>query len=98
GAPTAAPPVAARSTGSAAEPFVYFVQVGAFARGDEAERQRARLAILGEQAKISEREQSGRTVFRVRIGPYETRDEADALQVRLAGAGVEARLVRVERP
>ena len=34
------------------------------------------LAMIGLSAKITEREQSGRTVYRVRLGPYETRDEA----------------------
>lgn len=88
----------APSTATTAEPFVYFVQVGAFTRAEDAEQQRARLAMLGYAAKVTEREQSGRTVFRVRAGPYDSRDEADGAQVRLQEAGVEARLVRVERP
>lgn len=88
----------APSTATAADPFIFFVQVGAFTRAEDAEQQRARLAMLGYAAKVTEREQSGRTVFRVRAGPYESRDEADGAQVRLQEAGVEARLVRVERP
>ena len=88
----------APSTAATAEPFVYFVQVGAFTRSEDAEQQRARIAMLGYEAKVTEREQSGRTVFRVRAGPYESRDAADGAQVRLQEAGVEARLVRVERP
>ena len=45
-----------------ADPFVYFVQVGAFQNPDDAEQQRARLAMTGWTARITEREQSGRTV------------------------------------
>ena len=86
------------STGAGPDPFVYFVQVGAFTRTEEAEQQRAKLAMNGYAAKITEREQSGRTVYRVRVGPYESRDEADGVQARLQEANVEARLVRVERP
>jgi cell division protein FtsN len=93
----AAARTAAPSTGAAPEAFVYFVQVGAFTRSEEAEQQRAKLALLGYTAKITEREQSGRTIYRVRLGPYETRDEADGVQVRLTDAALEARLVRVER-
>ena len=52
---------------------------------------------MGMSAKVSEREQSGRTVYRVRLGPFERKDEADAAQQRLATNGVEAALVRVER-
>jgi len=80
------------------DPFIYFVQAGAFTRSEEAEQQRARLAIAGHQARISEREQAGRIVYRVRVGPLQTRDAADGLQVRLKDTGVEAQIVRVERP
>lgn len=93
-----APSAPARSTAAGAEPFVYFVQAGAFTRNEEAEQQRARLAMMGQGAKITEREQAGRTVYRVRMGPYPTRGEADALQVKLQEQGIEAQLVRVEKP
>jgi cell division protein FtsN len=89
---------APRSTAGGPEAFVYFVQAGAFTRPEDAEQQRAKLAMMGIEAKVSEREQAGRTVLRVRAGPFETRDEADALQVRLTNIAIEARLVRVERP
>jgi cell division protein FtsN len=90
-------PAAAKSTKPGADPFTYFVQVGAFGRPDEAEQQRARVSLMGMPAKVSEREQSGRTVYRVRVGPYDRKQDADAAQERLAGSGVEAALVRVER-
>ncbi|HET9823013.1 MAG TPA: SPOR domain-containing protein [Burkholderiaceae bacterium] len=91
------PPDAAKSTKAGADPFTYFVQVGAYARQEDAEQQRARVALLGMSAKISEREQAGRTVYRVRVGPFERKEQADAAQDKLAGSGVEAALVRVER-
>ena len=88
---------AARSTKPGTDAFVYFVQVGAYARPEDAEQQRARVGLMGLAAKVTEREQSGRTVFRVRLGPFERKGDADAAQERLAGNGVEAALVRVER-
>ena len=54
-------------------------------------------ALMGLAARITEREQSGRTVYRVRLGPFEGRDEAEDQQARLAAAGIDANLVRVER-
>jgi cell division protein FtsN len=87
----------ARSTKPGADPFTYFVQVGAYARQEDAEQQRARVGLMGVTAKVTEREQSGRTVYRVRVGPYERKEDADVLQEKLAGNGVEAALVRVER-
>jgi cell division protein FtsN len=86
-----------RSTKPGADPFTYFVQVGAFARAEDAEQQRARVSLMGMTAKVSEREQSGRTVYRVRLGPFDRKEEADVAQEKLAGNGVEAALVRVER-
>ena len=79
------------------DPFDYFVQAGAFRTQQDADAQRAKLAMLGWEARVSERETNGRTVFRVRIGPFSKRDDADALKGKLDGAGVESALVRVQR-
>lgn len=100
GAPVPGPSGSApqRSTAQGGEPFVFFVQAGAYTRSEDAEQQRAKLALMGQVANISEREQSGRVVYRVRVGPFRTRDDADALLVKLQAAAVDAQIVRVERP
>lgn len=92
-----APAVATASTNPGADPFAYFVQTGAYRRADDAEAQRAALAIQGLTARVTEREQSGRTVHRVRLGPFEQKAEAEAMHERLRGAGIEGQLVRVQR-
>lgn len=86
-----------KSTKPGADPFVYFVQVGAYSKSEDAEQKRAGLAMLGFSAKVTEREQSGRTMFRVRLGPYQLRDEAESTQTKLQLGGETAALVRVER-
>jgi cell division protein FtsN len=88
---------AAGSTKPGVDPFIYFVQVGAYSRTDEAEQQRARLAMLGFEAKLTEREQSGHTVYRVRIGPFDKKEAADAAKEKLTEASIEAALVRTPR-
>ncbi|MBP6764487.1 MAG: SPOR domain-containing protein [Rubrivivax sp.] len=105
GATGAAPAAATKPQAPAATPappaadaFVFFVQAGAYTRAEDAEQQRARLGLIGQVAKVTEREQAGRTVYRVRLGPYPAREEADALQTRLQEQGIEAQIVRVERP
>lgn len=80
-----------------ADPFDYFVQAGAFRTQADADAQRAKLAMLGWEARVSEREQNGRTVFRVRVGPFAKRDDAEALKEKLDGVAVESALVRVQR-
>ena len=89
--------IAPQSARPGVDPFIYFVQVGAFSKPEDAEAQRARLAMLGYAAKVTEREQSGRMMYRVRLGPYQMRDEAESLQAKLQSGGETAALVRVER-
>lgn len=82
---------------SPGEPYAYFVQAGAFRGATEADAQRAKLAIMGWEAQVTEREQAGRTMFRVRIGPYARKDDAERIKERLDDAGLQAALVRVQR-
>ena len=79
------------------DPFLYFVQAGAFRTPDDAEAQRAKLAIMGFDAKVSEREQAGRQVWRVRVGPFDKKDDADRQKQKLESGGIETALVRVQR-
>ena len=79
------------------DPFTYFVQAGAFRTPDDAEAQRARLSLMGVEARVTEREQAGRTVYRVRVGPFQNKDAADRVKDRLDGNGFDSALVRVQR-
>ncbi len=81
----------------APDPFLYFVQAGAFRTSEDAEAQRAKLSLMGLEARVTERDQSGRQVFRVRVGPFERKDDADRQKSRLESGGFEAALVRVQR-
>ena len=95
-APAPAPPPAPPPP-PAADPLQYFVQAGAFRAVEEAEQMRARLSLMGLQARVSEREQAGRVVFRVRLGPFDRREDAEKTGERLEAAGITAALVRVQR-
>ena len=77
--------------------FSYFVQVGAFNNQADAESHRAKLSLSGIETKISEREQSGKTVFRVRVGPFDKKEDAERTKEKLDKAGMETALVRVQR-
>lgn len=82
---------------ASAEPFSYFIQVGAYRTVQDAEVQRAKLSLSGIETKISEREQSGAVVYRVRVGPFDKKDEAEKSKEKLEAAGLETALVRVQR-
>lgn len=90
---------AARSGGggSGSDPFLYFVQAGAFRTPEDAEAQRAKLSLMGIEAKVTEREQSGRQVYRVRVGPFNSKDDADRQKEKLDSGGFDTALVRVQR-
>lgn len=79
-----------------ADPFVYFVQAGAYRSNEEAEAQRAKTALLGLDPKISERDQGGRTVYRVRMGPMD-KVEAERVRAKLEAAHIDSAMVRVQR-
>lgn len=85
------------SSGPGVDPFSYFIQAGAFRTPEDAEQQRARLSLLGMQAKVTEREQAGRTVYRVRLGPFDKKEDADKVKERLDNNSIETALVRVQR-
>ena len=94
---TAPADVKAATPAGTVEPFTYFVQVGAFRTPEDAQAQRAKLALMGLDAKVSEREQAGRTVYRVRLGPYEHLSDAERMKDNLAPSGLDTALVRVQR-
>ena len=75
-----------------ADPFTYFVQAGAFKSPEEAQAQKARLAMLGMDASVTEREQAGRVVYRVRMGPFSQNPRTAGCQWRRGRAGARAAL------
>jgi len=81
----------------AAGAFTYFVQAGAYSRSEDAEQQRAKLAMLGVDSRLTEREQGGKMVYRVRVGPFERREDAENAKEKLGDSGVDSALVAVQK-
>jgi cell division protein FtsN len=87
---------AAEAKPASTDPFIYFVQAGAYRSTEEAEAQRAKAGMLGLETKISERDQGGRTVYRVRVGPMD-KAEAERVRAKLEAAHIDSAMVRVQR-
>ena len=85
------------STAGASDALSFQVQAGAYASQVEAEQQKAKLAMMGLESRIAEREVNGRTMYRVRLGPFATKDQADEVRVKLQGAGIDSALVRIQK-
>lgn len=85
------------STNPASDSLTYYVQAGAYSSSTEAEQQRAKLSMMGLEARISERDVNGRTMYRVRLGPFSQKDMAEQARVTLSGGGIESALVRIQK-
>ena len=73
------------------------MQTGAYSSVEDAEGQRAKLALGGYDPKISERDQAGKMVYRVRLGPFDSKTDAEQTQAKLKATKFESALIRVQR-
>ncbi len=72
----------------------YFLQAGAFGNAADADEMKARLALLGFEAKILTAQEGEAPLHKVRIGPYKSLDELNSARARLTQGGVETMLVK----
>ncbi len=89
-----------KATGTAGPPPVsvpgtYVVQAGAFPNFAEADKVKARLALLGVVSEIQAADANGTTFHRVRIGPIDDLNELNRLRARLRQNGIEYLVIPV---
>ncbi|GAC1335773.1 MAG: hypothetical protein NVSMB28_33090 [Collimonas sp.] len=77
--------------------WIYFLQVGAFREQTEAESAKARLALMGFEARISERQADTGSLYRVRIGPFNQLETMNRIRGKLSDNGVNAAVVRAAK-
>ncbi len=98
----AAPPEKPQAPVREAKPepvSTYMLQAGSFSRPAEADRQKARIALLGLSASIQKVTIQGRGDFyRVRLGPYASYSRMEDADRRLKGEGIQAIRLKVSRP
>jgi len=76
---------------------LYYLQAGAFGSAGDADNQKAKLALMGFEAKVEATEVEGKgTLHRVRIGPYARLDDINRVRATLAQNGVDASLVKLK--
>jgi len=92
---TAAP--AAPAPAAADDKWTYFLQTGAFRAQADAESARAKLALLGFEARVTERSADSGVLYRVRIGPFDHADTMNRTRSKLSDNGVDAAIVRIPR-
>jgi cell division protein FtsN len=94
-APAAAAPAAAPAAGTG--DYVYYLQAGAFRDMSDAEATRAKLALLGFEAAISDRTSDSGVLHRVRLGPYNQAESMNKARAKLLDSGVDVAIVRNQR-
>lgn len=72
----------------------YILQAGAFGASGDAEATKARIALLGLNARVESAQIDGKTVYRVRMGPYGSASELAEAKAKLASGGLPAMAVK----
>ena len=91
-----APAAAATAPKAAADggSIRYLLQAGAFGASGDAEATKAKIALLGLNARVESAQIDGKTVYRVRMGPYGSASELAEAKAKLAGGGLPAMAVK----
>ena len=92
-----AAPAAAPAAAAAGGEYIYYLQAGAFRDLSDAEATRARLALLGFEAAISDRTSDSGVLHRVRLGPYNQVEAMNKARAKLLDSGVDVAIVRNQR-
>jgi cell division protein FtsN len=89
--------VAPKADAGGDDKVIYFLQAGAFREMSDAENTRAKLALLGFEAAISDRISDAGTLHRVRIGPYSQVEAMTRARAKLVDSGIDVAIVRNQK-
>jgi cell division protein FtsN len=84
-------------TDSADDKWIYYLQVGAFREQTDAENTKAKLALQGLEAIISEKTSDNGTLYRVRLGPFNQLESLNRVRRKLSESGVDVAIVRIAK-
>lgn len=95
-APAAATAAMTPAAASADDGARYILQAGAFGASGDAEALKARIALLGLNARVESAAINGKTVYRVRMGPYGTASELAEAKGKLGNGGLPAMAIKAK--
>jgi cell division protein FtsN len=101
--PEVAKPLEGNATAAAAKPdnaddkWVYYLQSGAFRDQADAENSKAKLALAGFEASISDRQSDTGPLYRVRIGPFNQLEAMNRVRGKLSDNGIDVAVVRIAK-
>lgn len=77
------------------EKWIYYLQAGAFRERADAESMKAKLALFGFEATVSERQAETGILHRVRIGPFGQTETMNRVRGKLSDNGIDVAIVRI---
>jgi cell division protein FtsN len=92
-----AAPAAAPAAAAGDDSDVSYLQAGAFREMSDAEATRAKLALLGFEAAISDRSSDSGVLHRVRMGPYSHQESMNKARAKLLDSGIVVAIVRNQK-
>lgn len=92
-APIAEKSVAAKPD-AGEEKYTYYLQAGAFREQADADNIKAKLALLGFEARVTERLSDSGTLYRVRVGPFGQIETMNRIREKLSDNGIDVAVVR----
>ncbi len=95
--PGKAPELKAAASDESDDKVIYFLQAGAFRDMDDAESTRAKLALLGFEAAISEKSNDSGLLYRVRIGPFPQMETMNKARAKLIDSGIDVAIVKNQK-
>jgi cell division protein FtsN len=97
---TAAPPTQAAAPApspAGEDKWVYYLQAGAYRETADAEAVRAKLALLGFEASVTDRTTDSGVLHRVRVGPFTQVETMNKVRSKLSENGVDVAVVRNQK-
>jgi cell division protein FtsN len=91
------PKDATAKTDNPDEKWTYFLQVGAFRDQADAESSKAKLALQGYEAQVSERPGENGVLYRVRVGPFNGIDAMNKVRGKMSDNGIDVAVVRIPK-
>ena len=85
-------PAEAKGESTLKEPI--YLQAGSFLSASDADNQKARLALMGAEARIQQVMLQDKVWYRVRLGPYHKMEDLNHMRADLAKQGIDANVAR----
>lgn len=91
------PKDASAKTDNPEDKWTFYLQTGAFHDQADADGAKAKLALQGFEAQVSERQSDSGVLYRVRVGPFSQIDAMNKVRAKMSDNGIDVAVVRIPK-